>query len=340
MKATTISLFAVIFCLGCNQQSNRNTEVMQGTEYTKWLKQNHAQLSDSLLHYRDSIYLIHKQNPIYKRLYIEKVLSDSYLLIVEQLGYLLLTRSEHRFMLDDRRMKYIEQIPGAQEFLLEAGMLAFRGEYIPEFETLVDEYIYKYGFYGTVNNTITDGSKSKLTSFKYNLFYGKLYVDNTSKEALDAMAQASLNYWFTWETKTTNKEMGNYIHPEFVYQDEFYLYLKTHYPSSNYLPEWDYELSAQQLDDAYKENEVVADKAYRGKKIAIKGYVRNISKNAFDEPYITVYTGEILSDIICKFNNEDDLLSLKRNQPITIWGTCTGLFMGSVMLNDSHILNK
>lgn len=335
MKQKLIFFLSLILVIGCNQ-STETKQIEKETKYEKWLNKNISAIDSNVKRIRDSVYTEYQHNPIYKRLYIDSSVVDTYVVIVEQLGYLLLTRMEHRFMLYDDRMKYIEQIPGGTDFLLTAGFLAFRGEYIPEFESLIHRYYKKYGYYGTINNTIQKRDKSELTTFKYNLFYGELYVDAANQKALEAMAQASSLSWFKWEKTNPTTEMGAYMHPQFVFQEEFYSYLKSLYPNSSFLPEYDYLLTPQKLHEAYKQNEVAADRKYKGKKIQLTGIITRIAKNAFDRPYITISTDDYFSDINC-WVKEDEVMGLVRNQQATLIGTCDGLFMGSVFLKDCSL---
>jgi hypothetical protein len=113
-------------------------------------------------------------------------------------------------------------------------------------------------------------------------------------------------------------------------------YLRTYYPASKYIPNYDYELTASQLHEIYQENEVVADQKLKGKKIAITGKIVSIAKDVFDDPYILLDSGDYLSDIHCSVS-EKDASVLHKYQKITVIGICKGMTLQSVFVDKCVI---
>jgi hypothetical protein len=98
-------------------------------------------------------------------------------------------------------------------------------------------------------------------------------------------------------------------------------------------------IAAGELYAAYEKNEVSADQMYKGKILAVEGTIENIGKDIIDSIYITLETGDFLSNVQCYFKKEDaDIVAnLSKGQNVTVVGKCTGLSLGSVMIKDSKI---
>lgn len=108
-------------------------------------------------------------------------------------------------------------------------------------------------------------------------------------------------------------------------------------PSSPYILHFDYELSAQQLFDAYDENEVAADQKYKGKKILLTGIVESINKDIMGDCYIILKTNSFINNVHCSIKNANAAASVKKGQEYSFLGECSGLMMGSVILSDCSI---
>lgn len=92
--------------------------------------------------------------------------------------------------------------------------------------------------------------------------------------------------------------------------------------------------TAISINEYYQQNEVKADKDLKGKRIRVAGTISGISKNAFGEVYITLSTGNMFQAMLCHDLDEKVASCLHKGQEIVIEGTCTGLFMQSVGLED------
>lgn len=104
------------------------------------------------------------------------------------------------------------------------------------------------------------------------------------------------------------------------------------------------EVSASQLWNAYKENEVNADLLYKDKLLAVTGKISNIGKDVVSEaPCVSLDSGDSygLYPIQCFFPKSGEqtelLASLSNGDTVTIFGTCTGNFLTVVQLSDCYL---
>lgn len=93
-------------------------------------------------------------------------------------------------------------------------------------------------------------------------------------------------------------------------------------------------ISARDLYLAYDANEVAADGQYKGKVLQVTGTVLAISKNAFDQVYVEIDTGEMFSSIHAQDLPPDVASGLSKGQEITVQCTGEGLMIGSPILSD------
>lgn len=90
------------------------------------------------------------------------------------------------------------------------------------------------------------------------------------------------------------------------------------------------DVTALDLIEAYKENEINADDKYKGKIVRVTGKVGRIAKDILDDPYVILATS--LGDIQAMVGTEAKVL--RRGQQATLRCTCGGLSLGTVLLKD------
>lgn len=104
------------------------------------------------------------------------------------------------------------------------------------------------------------------------------------------------------------------------------------------------KVSAIQIYNDYKENEVSADNKYKDKLVDVSGEVDKIGKDFMDVPYVSLVTlkNEImdLSMVQCKFDKDKmaELASLKKGTRLIIRGTVNGSVATIVQIEDCEIL--
>jgi hypothetical protein len=96
------------------------------------------------------------------------------------------------------------------------------------------------------------------------------------------------------------------------------------------------DVTAQQLYDAYKANEVSADSRYRGKVLRVSGKVKSIAKDITDEPYLTLEVSGPFDHVRAKFDSEREsvLGVLSRGQQVTLRCRGDNIILGSPKLKD------
>ena len=99
------------------------------------------------------------------------------------------------------------------------------------------------------------------------------------------------------------------------------------------------KITAEELYQAYENNEVAADRKYGGQLVEITGTVDNIGADILDRVYITFSTSKVLYSVQCYFEDEeaiDGVANISKGQNITIVGTCDG-FSLNVSVKDCTI---
>jgi hypothetical protein len=96
------------------------------------------------------------------------------------------------------------------------------------------------------------------------------------------------------------------------------------------------DISIDQLNDEYAANEVAADQKYKNKNIHLSGAIRNISKDAFDNPYVNIATSKYSKEIRVTFPRkiyDNFLAEQKIGNHIDVTGICKGLLLGKIMID-------
>ncbi|MDL5051889.1 hypothetical protein QQ054_38445 [Oscillatoria amoena NRMC-F 0135] len=94
---------------------------------------------------------------------------------------------------------------------------------------------------------------------------------------------------------------------------------------------------AESLTVSYEENEVAADKIYKGKVFGVNGFVESIGKDIFDEPYLIIKGHDHVYNVQCYFKSESGLEALYKGQKIEIYGRCDGKTLLNVIMKDCSI---
>ena len=98
-------------------------------------------------------------------------------------------------------------------------------------------------------------------------------------------------------------------------------------------------VGAPALNSKYKANEVAADEVYKGKTYIIVGRVSQISKDAFDNIWVGLDTGELLADVHCSIPDSEKnvAMTLSKGQIVVVRGEIQGMVLTSVMVNAEAI---
>lgn len=94
-------------------------------------------------------------------------------------------------------------------------------------------------------------------------------------------------------------------------------------------------ITAEDLYKEYEENEIAADRKYKGKPVKVSGTIRDIGKT-LGEPHINLATGKFSHQVIVYFpeNKYDDRIAqYSTGNNIEVTGTCKGETLGMVVIS-------
>lgn len=93
-----------------------------------------------------------------------------------------------------------------------------------------------------------------------------------------------------------------------------------------------------ELFDAFMDNELKANQAYKGKYIAVQGAVESIGEDIVGDPYVALNTGNPILKVQCMLNKSETgkAANLQKGQQIIIQGNCAGKF-GNVLIRSCSI---
>jgi uncharacterized protein YqgC (DUF456 family) len=101
------------------------------------------------------------------------------------------------------------------------------------------------------------------------------------------------------------------------------------------------KVTAIQLAEDYKANEIAADAKYKGKLLEISGIVGSIGKDILSTPYITFQTEQyaIINQVQCMFAKTDEqvLANLSKGQSVTVTGEVSGS-VGNIIVNGCKVI--
>lgn len=109
-------------------------------------------------------------------------------------------------------------------------------------------------------------------------------------------------------------------------------------------PETEYlEVSAEELYNAYENNEVKANSIYGGKKLCVSGYIADIGIDIMDDPYISINDGDpysfwYVNAYFTKKSYAEEISELEKGQEIKIIGKCDGSMIIYVQLSECEIV--
>ena len=100
-------------------------------------------------------------------------------------------------------------------------------------------------------------------------------------------------------------------------------------------------ISATELINAYNENEVKADKMYKGKIVEVNGIVDGIDSDIDDKAVVRLSDGDEFSiyTVSCYIDdeNQDKACELKKGENVTIIGKADGEIIGEPVIKDCKI---
>ena len=99
-------------------------------------------------------------------------------------------------------------------------------------------------------------------------------------------------------------------------------------------------VTAADLAETYKANQVAADNEYKGKIIEVSGTIKSIGKDILDTPYVTLDTGDLATSVQCMFDKSDEaqLASLSKDTKTVLRGKVSGQTILNIIINSCSIV--
>lgn len=315
-------------------------------EYISQVDKNVVNLSSNRKQQREKWIKELKANLVYINLVDNASTSVEYLPVLYAISEAIKNshseKGESVFFISDEIATEIEKSKDGEakmNFIIPVSSLSMQmnGGLPKEIVAVFERYRDKYNLYGEANTSFFDTTgKSVKVEKAFNLSYAFGLFDSKDKKALDAIyesVQKGISQW------NENSELV-YENSFMALKSEYMNHLKKVYSDSPYLIDVDFEITASDLAQEYKDNEVSADEKFKGKKVAVSGTIASIGKDVLDNPYIS-FTGEFLQNVTCYFSDENNKIisQLSKGQKITIIGECRGLTLTNVIIQDCKISN-
>ncbi len=322
---------AIFINSGCNQ-SNQNhstansdsTSLTAKSKFEYYLQKNKASnnpLNERYKNIRQRILTELKTNKLYNILVNQKVVNQSYLIVLQVAGNSMISEQDSTFAIEDDFEKKLKEIPGALKFTINIIQLDMYGGVPNEILDVYSRYTDEFKVSGNKGDHIyrAGGNGDTVIHDNFTLAEGLTVFHYKYPSILDDYYQAIADGFTHWQG-------GEGVTFRYAYlntKSAFNQYLGENYPSSKNYIKYDLITTASNLYAEYDANEVNADDKYKNKQIAVKGIITKIAKDIMDDPYITLSTGDF-SEIQCSFKSSEQLKTLSKGDNVTVVGKCTG----------------
>lgn len=346
-----------------NSSTNSNnlfTSSKSNSKYSSYNQQtldNISKLSDKLKESRDTTLTQLKSTQTYKDLVINKVVTKEYLPTLTLInncikGIYKDANGDYACIFYLSLVDEVDKSLKNKKYDFEKGSDKIRfTDYITklaapslgglpvEVVEIFERYKKRYNVFGkpsTVYNTETKQSESIEKPYDMTGVFTLFQPNN--KKILNKLYEAntSVSSWFS----SKNNEILYY--PFLGTLKGYKKHVRNVYPESPYVLNVDAELTANQLYNAYNENEIAADKKYKNKKLAVTGIISEISE-IWGKVTVDLKVGGRFefTTIKSSIDDKDVVASLRKGQKITVIGTCDGLTANLYIgLNDCKLWNN
>ena len=103
------------------------------------------------------------------------------------------------------------------------------------------------------------------------------------------------------------------------------------------------KITAEQLQEEFKNNEIRAVRKYKDKVVEVTGKIYGFDSGFTDTAVkLTLEAGGGWSNVMCDFPKDqaDNIFDLNKGDYITVKGICTGVIMGSPTMDNCILVNK
>jgi hypothetical protein len=114
-------------------------------------------------------------------------------------------------------------------------------------------------------------------------------------------------------------------------------------PQAPSAPRETIKVTATQLADDYKNNEIAADAKYKGNFVEVSGVIDTIGKDIMDTPYVSLTASQYsIVGVQCMFSREDAsrLAGLSKGQSVTLRGEVSSKMMNVIVRGCSVVGTK
>jgi len=330
-------------CLSCTSKDIPKTQG-EFNDYNKLVRKQESKLSPDRKQQRERWLAQIKLTETYKILVTNKIVSTEYLPVLNTISYAIrntyMENGKTLFGISEDISASVEKSNNGKDkmdFVIPAAAMSINenGGMPEEIVAVFERYKSQYNYFGQEGDMVVSMSgKQEKIAKPYNLSFAFALFDPESPKALDAIVEsinAGISSW--------NRDELEYVNAFMVSRSDYMTHLKEYYSDSKHLVDVDFELTAEELYTAYRENEVAADEMYKGKKLAITGTITDIGKDVTDRPYV-VFKIYFLESVTCYFSKENNSVIAKMNKTdgATIVGVCGGLFLKNVVIKDCNII--
>lgn len=347
LKLLLSTLFLSFVLFGCIQEKKEKVSFLKYQPYFDIVEHNIQSLTEDRKVSRKNIEEELKSTQTYKILVLDKIVSSEYLPLLTAINNglrnIYTENNEELFGIDQELAMRVESLNNGKDkldFVIKTIVLSTpnKGGYTQELVELFERYRKKFDLYGVPSKMYSIDGNNRAIEHSYNMT-SIFYHINPNNKTLDAIYEANKKGAGRWFGHTNGQ---NYVYDYLATKESYIDYVKKNNPNSPYILKVDYEVTANQLYNAYYENEIAADDIYKGKRLAVKGVISDISQ-IMGVISVDLKTGDGLgwTKISCNMEDRDVVSKLRKGQKVTIIGTCDGLTLNvSIDLEDCELWNE
>lgn len=341
MKSLSIiSLLSLglIVLSSCSHSESKNITSSHSIEQSGYLRESKTrieQLSPEDSIKREELLAKLKTNPVYQELVIREKVTPDYLQVLSLISEGLILSHTEGFGLPPNQVNDVTNSEnGKSKMEFVTSTLALAGNKyggIPRpIIAVFERYDRTFHSRGVQGLFIDSEGRQHAISTPFDFTAAMVVFNQSNSQALENYFEAQLASTSPWKNTVT---------PLFAFlsnKSEFLNLLEQAAPNSKYILNVDFELTPQELVQAYEANEITADTKYKGRTIALTGKISDIGKDVLDKPYVA-FESSSFNNVTCYFEKTDGLEELQKGSTYTIYGQCEGSTVNLIIINDSQV---
>lgn len=215
-------------------QYNKSVASNSADQYNKSVVATVNQFNPERSHARDTLIVVMKETPLYKKLVTNKEVNQKYLALLTGIGMLISSWDGETVTINSTIVNIIKQDNDQQKLLTYNIMIGARGGLTPEIVDIYYRYRDKYKYYGDNSNNFYDkNGKEERIENPYNLAIALAVFEPNNKKVLEALYESVKANNYSWKgTKNDNPEKFQY--PHVLFSQSFKEHLNKVAPDSKY----------------------------------------------------------------------------------------------------------